>query len=436
MFALLFLILLTILNAFFVMAEAALISARRAKLQQQANEGDLKARAALELVSNPNRLLSTTQIGITLIVIFSGAFGEATLTEDLSTLVQRIPWLADYSQPISLALVVLGITYVSLVIGELVPKRLALHNPERIAGFVAAPMQWLSALAHPAISVLSVSTELILRLLGAQPSQDPPITEEEIRVLMEQGTQAGVFDEAEQDMVTAVFRLGDRRAGELMVPRTEIMWLDLEDSLEEIIDTITGSGYSRFPVCQDDLDHVIGIVQSKDLLARSLTGQPLDLKHSLRPPLFVPESNQVVKVLELFKQSQMPLALVIDEYGGTQGLITLNDILEAIVGDVEVDEPQAVQRQDGSWLLDGTLLVEEFKEILELEVLPAEAEGYYQTLGGFVMMCLGRIPTEGDYFQWHNLRFEVVDMDGRRVDKVLVLPDSSKSPDTLTDNKN
>lgn len=423
MSALFFLILLTIANGIFAMSEAAVISARKAKLQQQANEGDPKARAALALADNPNRFLSTVQIGITLIGIFAGAFGEATLTEDLEAYVGLIPGLADYSQPISLVLVVLGLTYVSLVIGELVPKRLALHNPERIAGFVAGPMQWLSNLTHPVVSLLSVSTELILRILGAQPSQDPPVTEEEIRVLMEQGTQAGVFDEAEQDMVTAVFRLGDRRAGELMNPRTEIIWLDVDDSLEEIIDTLTNSGYSRFPVCQDDLDHVIGIVQAKDLLARSLAGQPLDLRHSLRPPLFVPESNPVAKVLELFKQSQMPLALVIDEYGGTQGLITLNDILEAIVGDVEVDEPQAVQRQDGSWLLDGTLLVEEFKEVLCLDVLPAEAEGYYQTLGGFVMMCLGRIPSEGDHFHWHNLRFEVMDMDGRRVDKVLVLPD-------------
>lgn len=434
--ALFILILLTIANGVFAMSEAAVISARKAKLQQQANEGDSKARAALALADNPNRFLSTVQVGITLIGIFAGAFGEATLTEHLSVYVNKIPVLADYSRPISLALVVLGITYISLVIGELVPKRLALHNPERIAGFVAGPMQWLSNLTYPAVSLLSVSTELILRLLGAQPSQDPPITEEEIRVLMEQGAQAGVFDEAEHEMITAVFRLGDRRAGELMNPRTEIIWLDVDDSLEEIIDTITNSGYSRFPVCQDDLDHVIGIVQAKDLLAHSLAGQPLDLKNSLRPPLFVPESNPVVKVLELFKQVQMPLALVIDEYGGTQGLITLNDILEAIVGDVEIDEPQAVQRQDGSWLLDGTLLVEEFKEILQLEVLPAEAEGYYQTLGGFVMMCLGRIPVSGDYFHWRNLRFEVVDMDGRRVDKVLVIPDSPKPDETLKDSKN
>ncbi len=427
MSAFIIILLLTIANGIFAMSEAAVISARKAKLQQQINEGDARARAALKLAENPNRFLSTVQVGITLIGIFAGAFGEATLRDDLSRYVSRIPGLAAYREPISLGMVVLGLTYISLVIGELVPKRLALRDPERIAGLVAAPMQTLSVIVYPAVHLLTLSTDAILRLLGIRPSDEPPVTEEEIKVLLAQGTKAGVFEETEHDMLAAVFRLTDQRASDLMTPRPEIIWLGLEESPAEITETLTKSGYSRFPVCQDDLDNVVGVVQAKDLLACILAGQPLELKNCLRPALFVPETSPASKILELFKQAQIPLALVIDEYGGTQGLVTLNDILEAIVGDVETVEPQAVQREDGSWLLDGTIPAEEFKEILRLEELPGEERGYYQTLGGFVMMSLGHIPVEGDHFQWGQLRFEVMDMDGRRVDKVLVAPSPGKA---------
>ncbi|NWF91222.1 MAG: HlyC/CorC family transporter [Ignavibacteriaceae bacterium] len=425
--AILIIILLTIANGIFAMSEAAVISARKAKLQQQANAGDARARAALALADNPNRFLSTVQVGITLIGILAGAFGEATLADDLETGLERVPWLAPYSRAISLGIMVVVLTYLSLIIGELVPKRLALRNPESIAGLVAAPMNFLSAVVNPAVHVLSVSTEAILRLLGVQPSTAPPVTEEEIRVLIQQGTQAGIFEVAEQDMVEAVFRLNDQRAFDLMTPRPEIIWLDLNDSPQEIIAKITESGYSRFPVCHGSLDNVLGVVRAKDLLARSLAGEPLDLRGAMRSPIFVPESALAFQVLELFRGSQPHLALVIDEYGGTQGLITLHDILEAIVGEVEVTEPQAVQRQDGSWLLDGALAVEEFKEIFDLGPLPEEERDYYQTLGGFVMMLLGRVPTAGDHFQWAGLRFEVMDMDGKRVDKVLVVPASGQT---------
>jgi putative hemolysin len=427
MSAFLFLLLLIIANGIFAMSEAAVISSRKAKLQQQANQGDSRAQAALALAQNPNHFLSTVQVGITLIGIFAGAFGEATLTEDVASFVERVPLLAPYSRPISLALVVLGITYISLVIGELVPKRLALRNPEQVAGLVAMPMNLLSVIVYPAVQVLTISTEAILRLLGLRPTNEPPVTEEEIKVLLEQGTQAGVFEEAEHNMVTAIFRLTDRTASDLMTPRPEIVWLDLEDSLTEVAQTISSSGYSRFPVCLGDLDDVMGIVQAKDLLAASLAGQPIELKQVMEAPLFVPESSSIGNVLEAFKQSQIHLALVIDEYGGTQGLVTLKDILEAIVGDVELEEPQAVWREDGSWLLDGTMTVDEFKKILQLQQLPAEERGIYQTLGGFVMLCLGRVPMAGDHFQWRHLRFEVLDMDGKRVDKVLVAPTPGKT---------
>ena len=422
----LFVFLLILANGLFAMAEIAILSSRKVRLQQRANEGDLRARAALELAETPNRFLSTVQIGITLIGILAGAYGGATIAHELAAQLERISFLAPYSHAISLGVVVLGITYLSLILGELVPKRLALNSPERIACALATPMRLVAVLAFPAVRLLSLSTEVVLRLLGVQPTAEPPVTEEEIKILIEQGTQAGVFEAAEQDMVERVFRLGDRHVGVLMTPRTEIVWLDVEDSSEQIQSRITSTVHSRFLVAQGALDQVLGIVHAKDLLARSLEGQPFDLKACLRQPLFVPESMRALKVLELFKQSGTHLALVVDEYGGIEGLVTLNDILEAIVGDLpsidEAAEPPVVQREDGSWLLDGMLPVDEVKELFQLAQLPEEETGTYQTLGGMVMSHLGRIPSAADHFEWAGLRFEVIDMDGHRVDKVLVAP--------------
>jgi putative hemolysin len=424
-------LLLIIVNGVFAMSEIAIVSARKVRLQQWANEGNTKARVALELANAPNHLLSTVQVGITLIGILAGAFGGATLAEKLAALLRRVSVPAPYSQAISLGIVVLSITYLSLIIGELVPKRVALNNPERIATTMAAPMQALSAIAAPVVHLLSASTEMVLRVLGIRPSSEPLVTEEEIKVLIEQGTEAGTFEVAEQDMVQRVFRLGDRRVNGLMTPRLEIVWLDLDDSPEENQRKMTGSIHARFPVCQGSLDTVLGIVQVIDLLAPSLAGQPIDLTASLQPPLFVPENMLALKVLELFKQSGTHTALVVDEYGVIQGLVTLNDILEAIVGDIpsveELADPQAVQREDGSWLLDGMLPVEDFFELFEIEELPEEQQGNYQTLGGFVITHLGRIPAAADHFEWGRLRFEVMDMDGNRVDKVLVMPTSVES---------
>lgn len=420
-----FIIILIIANGVFAMSEAAVISSRKERLRQWANEGNDKARAVLELANDPTHFLSTVQFGITLVGVLAGVYGGAKIAEKLAVYVQMIPVLARYSEAIGLGLVVVIITYLSLIIGELVPKRLALNNPERIASAVVKPMRWLAKIASPAVRLLSSSTNAILRLLGVKPSTEPPVTEEEIKIMIEQGKQAGVFEKAEQDIVERAFRLGDQRVNTLMTPRTEIVWLDVDDAPEEIRHKTTESGRSRFPVCQGNLDQVLGVVNIKDLLARSLAGQPPDLKTIVRKPLYVPESMRAFKVLELFKLTAIHFALVIDEYGGIQGLITLNDILEALVGDIpslqELSEPMLVRREDGSWLIDGALPVEEFKKVFQIAELPAEEMGEYQTLGGFVMMYMERIPSPTDHFEWGGLRFEVMDMDGHRVDKVLVM---------------
>jgi putative hemolysin len=419
-------VLLIFVNGIFALSEIAVVSARKTRLQQWADEGNARARAALELANNPNQFLATIQIGITLVGILAGAFGGATIATELAVILSDITWLAPYGHPLSLTLVVLVITYLSLIVGELVPKRLALNNPERMAMAIAAPMQGLSRVAYPAVHLLGLSTEFLLRALGMKPSAEPPVTEEEIRALIEQGTQAGMFEEAEQEMVERVFRLGDRRVSAVMTPRTEIVWLDREASALEIRRTITESAHSRFLVADGSLDNVLGVVHAKDLLAHILGEQVVNLEATLQQPLYVPESMRALKVLELFKQSGTHIALVIDEYGGIQGLVTPSDILEAIVGDLpeagEQVEPLAVQRPDGSWLLDGMLPVDEFKDLFDLGELPGEDQGIYQTLAGFVIMQLGRIPAATDYFIWEGLKIEVVDMDGNRVDKVLVTP--------------
>ncbi|MBN1450682.1 MAG: HlyC/CorC family transporter [Anaerolineales bacterium] len=414
-FIILFLILI---NGIFAMSEIAIVSSRKARLQQLVNEGDEKAKIALELANNPSNFLSTVQVGITLVGVLAGAVGGATIVEFLAPQLARLSWLAPYSETISLVLVVMTITYFSITLGELAPKRFALQNPERIASTVAGPMRSLSKLFSPIVRLLGASTSLVMRLLGAKPSSEPPVTEEEIHVLLNQGTQAGVFEEAELDMVAGVFSLNDRRVYSLMTPRTEILWLDVRDTAEEILKKLAEGPYSRFPVCQGSLDNVLGIVKARELLTRSLAGEPIHLKECLSPALFIPETTFASRALEVFKESNKELILVIDEFGGVTGLLTINDVLEEIVGDIEVGEPQVTQRQDGSWLLDGMLDIDEFKELFHLGTLPNEDD--YETLAGFVLTSLGKIPQSADQFEWEGLRFEVVDMDARRVDKVLV----------------
>ena len=410
--------LLIFLNNILAMSETALLSARKARLQHMSNEGNHRARTALKLTNNPNQFLSVIQIGITLIDVLTGAVAGATLANYLANAVEKIPFFAPYSHTIGLLVVVVTITYFSLILGELVPKRLAMQNPEKIASAVAGPMEFISKIFSPIIRIISASTEIVLRIIGIHPSKEPPVTEEELHVLIDQGTEAGIFESAEQDMVAGVFRLGDRRLTSLMTPRTEIVWLDVKDKIEDIKQKIANCPYSRFPVCQGSLDNVLGIIKARDLLVPSLANEAIKLKENLQPVLYIPETAFASRALEIFKEQGRELVLVIDEFGGVQGLLTINDILEEIVGEIEIDEPQAIQRQDGTWLLDGMLSIEEFKEIYKITSLPHEEE--YETLAGFVMMSLGKIPQASEQFEWNSLRFEVVDMDGRRVDKILV----------------
>jgi putative hemolysin len=409
-------------NGLFAMSEIALISARKSRLQQWAREGNAQARMALELADSPNQLLSTVQIGITLVGILTGAFGGATIAERLAALLGQIPWLEPYSPAISVAIVVVCITYFTLVIGELVPKRLALHNPERIACAVAGMMHSLSLITSPVVRLLSVSTDAVLSVLGARPSVEPSVTPEEIGALMEEATQAGIFQSTEQDMVEGVLQLTNRRVSALATPRTDIEWLEESATLENIRQLITASPHERFPVCEDNLDNVIGVVRTRDILARSLNSEPVDLRSLSHAPAFVPETMLASKALEMLKKSPIHLAFVMDEFGGLQGMVTINDIVEEIVGNIELDRPQATRRKDGTWLTDGMLPIHEFKELFNIRRLPGEERDSYQTLGGFVMTRLGRVPAVADQFRWSSFRFEVMDMDGLRVDKVLVTP--------------
>lgn len=431
-----FIILLLILsNSVFVISEMSIVSARKTRLQELAERGNRRAQAALDLANSPNRFLSTVQVGITLIGILTGAFGGATISGKLAELMMQVPALRPYSQAIALTAVVLTITYLSLIVGELVPKRLALNSPERVAILMAIPMRWLSAIAYPLVHLLSISTEAVLSLLGVRHTgEDSIITEEEIKVMVRQGAEAGMFEVAEQDMVERVFHLGDQRVTGLMTPRLDIIWLDLNDSEEINRRKIIENGHSRYPVCRETLDDLLGMAQVTDLFSRSLSDQPFELISNLREPLFIPESTSALKVLELFKQSSTHIAVVVDEYGVVQGIVTLNDVMEVIIGDIPFAdhnfEAPIIRRDDGSWLLDGMLPIDKLKEEFDLEELPGEERGNFQTLGGFVITQLGRIPAVAEHFEWEGFRFEVVDMDGNRVDKILLVPLQSSKENT------
>lgn len=418
-----------LLTALFVLSEISVASSRKARLQQRINEGDRRANTVLHLIENPNLFLSTVQIGITMMEVFVGVVGGALLVAPVRALIATVPTLAPYVDWLTLLLVVVSITFLTIVLGELVPRRIALHDPERIAGILAGPITFVSILFKPFVWLLGKITDFILKLLGIQAGTEPSVTEEEIQLLIDQGTQAGVFEEAEHDMVEGVFSLADQRVYSLMTPRPDIVWLDIADSIEEIRQKLEQSNFSRFPVRQGSLDAIVGIVKARDLLVQSLNNEPIILKNLLKPAFFVPETMFASRALEVLKEKGTDMLLVIDEFGALQGLLTINDILEEIVGEMEIEEPQATQRQDGSWLLDGMLEVDEFKEIFHLPVLPHEDE--YETLSGFVMVSLGRVPQPADRFEWHGLNFEVMDMDGRRVDKVLVttLPQRSAASD-------
>jgi putative hemolysin len=411
-------------NGLLAMSEIAIVAARKARLQQSANSGDAGARTALELSAHPNRFLATVQIGITLVGILAGAFGGATLAHDIERLAAAVPTLAPYAGIIGVGVVVVGVTFFSLVLGELAPKRIALAHAERIASTVAAPMRFLSSLAYPLVRLLGVSTDTVLRIFRVKPSLEPHVTQEEIKILVEQGTELGIFEESEQDMIEGVLRLDERPIGAFMTPRTQMVWIDVGDSQEILRAKMVNSRHSRFPVIQGGFDTILGIVSAKDILKQFLSSQPTNLRQALGPPLFVPETASALRVLELFKREGTHFALVTDEYGGIQGLVTDRDILEAIVGELpsrdEPHEPEVTVRDDGSWLVDGLLDIDKLKEIIAIDLLPDEESGRYHTVSGFMMTQLGGIPATGEHFEWEGFRFEVMDMDGRRVDKVLI----------------
>ena len=419
------LLLLLVLNGVFAMSELAIASSRKTRLQQWAEEGNRRAAAALALAEHPNRFLATVQIGITLIGIITGFYGGAAFATPVARYLARIPALGPYSDSVAVFLVVGLITYLSLLIGELVPKRLALQNRERVAMLVAPPMTALARLIAPVVTVLGASSDLILRLLGVRHSGDPPVTEAEIELLLQEGAAAGVFAPGEHEMVGAVFALGDREARELMTPRYRLVALDVDDPPEINLRKMVAAPHHVFPLYQGDLDHLLGMVPVKRLWAATLAGEPLDLTTLMEPALLVPESMPALGVLERFRGRPNAAAMIVDEYGGVQGMLSLHDLVEAVIGDLAASprrDGEVVRRADGSWLLDGALQVHEVRELLGLEVLPGEESGTFETLGGFLMAQIGRIPDVGDAVDWAGLRFEVVDMDGRRVDRVLVSP--------------
>jgi putative hemolysin len=412
---------LLVVNGVFAMSELAMVSARKARLQPLADEGDLDAQATLQLLEAPDRFLSTVQIGITLIGVIAGVFGGSTLAEDFAvTIEQQIPALAPYADAVAAGSVVLLTTYLSLVIGELVPKRLAIQNPEPIAMTVARPMQRLSRVTAPLVSFLSGSTNLIVWLLGAKPSDEPSVTQTEVLSMIEQGIEGGVFAAAEQKMVQGVFDLDDTMVREIVTPRTDIIWLDIEDSHAAIRQKITDNVFSAYPVCREDIDNVVGVIHSRDLLLHLLQSETIHLESVMKTPLFIPETVAVSKVLRRFQDTGMHIALIVGEHGGVEGLVTLTDIIEEIFGDVDRADPQITRRDDGSYLLDGYMPIAHFEDLFPHIPLPEAEHGEYHSVAGFVLLRLGRIPEAGDSFVWHEHRFEVMDMDGVRVDKILL----------------
>lgn len=431
-FEILILLLLILINGLFSMSEIALISAKKNRLQQKAKKGSKPALAALELSEHPNRFLPTIQIGITLIGTLSGAFGGATIALHLSELFSRIPWLVTYSDALGVGVVVLIITYLSLVIGELVPKRIALNNAEKVALDVAPFMQAFSKISAPFVAILSKSTDFFIGLLKIRQSSEPTITEEDLISMLYQGKQVGVIEESEQNMVERIFRLSDRDVSAVMTPRTELIFLSIDASSDEILEKIAQYPFSRYPVYKESYDDLIGIVDSRDLLLQKVTKNEFNLHAVMEKPSFLPESTTALDALEFLRGSGVKVAVVIDEYGGVLGIAGINDILRAIVGTIkETDiehEDEVVLRDDGSWLFDGMLQIDELKNYLGVDYLPEEEEQKYETLSGLMMNMLNRIPIAGDYFDWNDIRFEVMDMDGRRVDKVLVTPQQPLQP--------
>lgn len=419
------LLFLILLNGILAMSEIAVVSSRKARLQRLADDDSPGAQSALALNNEPSIFLSTVQVGITTVGILSGAIGETALADPLTVWLAGFTLIEPYARGTALTLVVVGLTYFSVVVGELVPKQLGLRAPEKIASLIAPPMNMLARVARPLVWLLSASSSFLLRLMGAGLKEGQSVTDEEIKVLMEQGAESGVFHESEQAIVSNVLRLDEQRIGAIMTHRTDIYVLDLDEPEAEIRNRIAESPYTRLVVCRDGLDHIVGILRTHDLLKDALAGKPLEIEQSLRPPLYVPEGVTTTHLLENFRKAHQQCALIVDEYGELQGLVTLTDVLTSIVGklpssDIQ-EEQDIVVREDGSWLIDGSVPVERLKSVLEIDDdLPGEEENAFNTLGGFIMYVLGNIPSVTDHFEAAGCRFEVVDMDKNRVDKVLV----------------
>jgi putative hemolysin len=411
---------LFVLNGFFAMAELAVVSSRRSRLQGMVDRSVRGAKRALALVDDPTGLLSTTQIGITLVGIFAGAFSGTTLSEPLEQQLAQIPAIAGYAHQLAIAIVVIVVTYFSLIVGELVPKRVALANAERIACFVAPFMAVLAKIGAPIVWFLSISTEGVLRLFRIPRAPQSTVSDEEVRALLAEGTETGVFLPAERDIIEGVIRVADRSVVSIMVPRPDVMWIDVEDDPETILKEVLDSGHSRFPASRGEVDEVVGVVHVKELLRQLHTTGKIDIDKALREPLFVDEYMQVLRLLDRFRSSAVHMAIVLDEHGSFEGVITPTDILTAIAGDLPEhegdEEPDAVERDDGSWLLSGRLAIDDAERILSLAGMN-EGEDFH-TLAGFVLHQLGHIPATGESLTWHGWRFEVVDLDARRIDKI------------------
>lgn len=428
------LVALILLNGAFAMSEIALLSARRSRLARLSADGDGAATVAMQLGDEPTRFLSTIQIGITAIGILNGIVGEAVLAAPFAAWLQTFGIAQETSEAGATALVVVVITYVTIVVGELVPKRIAQINAEGIARLVARPIQALAAVSRPFVRLLTFSTDTLLRLMGKHGAAAAAVTEEDIHALLEEGSEAGIIEKQEHDMVRNVFRLDDRQIGSLMIPRADIVYLDVERPLEENLERVAASEHSRFPVCRGGLHDILGVIATKQLFNQMHRNRQPDLAAQLQPGVFVPESLTGMELLDQFRASATHMVFVIDEYGEIQGLVTLQDVLESVTGEFQprnAEDAWSVQREDGSWLLDGLIPLPELKDRLGLVAVPEEDRGRYHTLSGMMMWLLGRLPHTGDKAQWERWQFEVVDLDGKRVDKVLasLLPEAAEPQD-------
>ncbi|MGQ0642625.1 MAG: hemolysin family protein [Gemmatimonadaceae bacterium] len=420
----LIIILLLALNGVFAMSELAIVTARKVRLEQRAEAGDAGAKTALALAHDPTQFLSTVQVGITLIGVLAGAFGGATISDELAAALEGVPAIARYADAVALGIVVTSITYLSLLIGELIPKRVALGHPERVASLVARPMKVLARAAAPVVVLLTGPTNLVLRLFGIRVSSEPSITVAEIRALVEQGAESGVVEEAEHEMVMEVFRLGDRYASDVMTPRTQLEWIDVAEASEAVRQQVARQGRAHFLVGDGSVDNVLGVVHAEDLLVQCLTSQPFDVRVLLQQPFYVPATLPALDLLERFKKAPREVAVVLDEYGGLLGVVMFDDLAATVVGEIDSVAGQEsrgiVRRDERTWVIRGTVSIEDVEAALDLPDIPPDERRSVRTLGGFIMMLLGRLPKQGEHIEWDGLRLEVATMEGRRVKLVVV----------------